>query len=323
MIFGILSFRLVKGCEVFCDLSPESDVFVVDFVLVCHKGFLGGCVLKSSGLYSFFYKISAIISLAVILSSCSSYKKFNIPKKGPWHCATERPYVDRGRLYKPQMHYKYNAVGYASWYGENFHNKPTSMGMRFDCTQLTAAHRTLPLPCVALVTNLENGRSVKVLVNDRGPFFKPKGRIIDVSCGVAKLLGGYNKGVFKVHVKCLPEESRIAALLKRRKPYPYSANYYPNGGYYQLPSRVPYIPVLNARASAVVSAPQKNLPQNVRRNPQNNYDNKPHTPFGETYKNNHQNIRVPQNSPRNKPVDHTAQSKGNKNTELDNLINSL
>ncbi|MDR1365498.1 MAG: septal ring lytic transglycosylase RlpA family protein [Holosporales bacterium] len=150
------------------------------------------------------------------------------------------------------MHYRYNAVGYASWYGHEAHGNLTASGMKFDCRRLSAAHKTLPLPCVVRITNLENGRSLKVLVNDRGPFFKPKGRIIDVSLGVAKALRGYNKGVFRVQVKCLPEESRIAALLRRRKPYPYYLGHKTSGGYGQLPRRISYIPLLNERRSKIV-----------------------------------------------------------------------
>ncbi|MDR1031960.1 MAG: septal ring lytic transglycosylase RlpA family protein [Holosporales bacterium] len=192
------------------------------------------------------------IFLALILTSCSPYRSFRISKKGPWHAGSERPYVDRRTLYRPQMHYRYNAVGYASWYGYEAHGNLTASGMRFDCRRLSAAHKTLPLPCVVRITNLENGRSIKVLVNDRGPFFKPKSRIIDVSLGVAKILKGYDKGVFRVQVKCLPEESRIAALLRRRKPYPYYPGHKTSGGYGQLPHKIPYIPLLNEKGSRAI-----------------------------------------------------------------------
>jgi rare lipoprotein A (peptidoglycan hydrolase) len=151
------------------------------------------------------------------------------------------------------MHYRYNAIGYASWYGFEFHNNLTAIGMRYDCIKLSAAHRTLPLPCVVEITNLENGRSIKVLVNDRGPFYLIKERIIDVSLMVAKILGGYNKGVFRVQVRCLPEESRIAAMLRRRKPYPYYPGHKTNENYYKLPRKIPYIPLLNDKGSGAIA----------------------------------------------------------------------
>ena len=85
---------------------------------------------------------------------------------------------------------------------------------------MTAAHRTLPLPCVVLVENLSNGKKVKLLVNDRGPFAKINTRIIDVTQKAAEILGFRRKGYTKVRVTCLPKESRIAALKYKRKPYP-------------------------------------------------------------------------------------------------------
>jgi rare lipoprotein A len=85
---------------------------------------------------------------------------------------------------------------------------------------MTAAHRTLPLPSVVLVENLENGRKIKLLLNDRGPFAKTQDRIIDVSQRAAELLGFRANGYAKVRVVCLPKESRIAAIKYRRRPYP-------------------------------------------------------------------------------------------------------
>src|SRR5271168_2117176 len=90
----------------------------------------------------------------------------------------------------------YSAVGLASWYGSEFHGRSTADGEIFDMGALSAAHRSLPLPCYARVTNLGNGRSIVVRVNDRGPFVR--GRILDVSARVAKLLE-FN-GITKVRV---------------------------------------------------------------------------------------------------------------------------
>lgn len=118
-----------------------------------------------------------------------------------------------GTWYYPQEDYSYSEVGIASWYGEDFHAKKTANGENYDMNTLTAAHRTLPLPSIVKVTNLENGRSLVLRVNDRGPY--AKNRIIDISKRGAQLLGFQTKGTAKVRVEILPEESKElkAALL--------------------------------------------------------------------------------------------------------------
>ena len=89
--------------------------------------------------------------------------------------------------------------GIASWYGKDFHGKPTSSGEIYDMYQLTCAHNTLPLGTMVMVTNLENGKSVELKVNDRGPFVKE--RIIDLSSAAAQILGMYEKGTANVKVE--------------------------------------------------------------------------------------------------------------------------
>lgn len=89
-------------------------------------------------------------------------------------------------------------VGIASWYGRKFHGRRTASGEVFDMHQLTAAHRTLPLGSWVAVTNLENGRSIQVRVNDRGPFVR--GRIIDLSYAAARAIGMVRQGVARVHI---------------------------------------------------------------------------------------------------------------------------
>ncbi len=89
--------------------------------------------------------------------------------------------------------------GVASWYGGEFHGRPTSSGEIYDMYQLTCAHNTLPLGTVVMVTNLENGRSLELKVNDRGPFVK--GRVIDVSYAAAQMLGMWEKGIAPVKVE--------------------------------------------------------------------------------------------------------------------------
>ena len=99
---------------------------------------------------------------------------------------------------QPPAHERYSAVGIASWYGNELRGHRTADGEIFDSQALTAAHKTLPLPCYARVTNLGNGRSVVVRVNDRGPFVG--GRIADVSARVASLLEFSHDGVAKIRL---------------------------------------------------------------------------------------------------------------------------
>ena len=136
-----------------------------------------------------------------------------------------KPYQIEGLWYYPKADATYSATGIASWYGEPFHGRKTANGETYDMNQLTAAHKTLPMPTEVRVTNLENGRSLVVTVNDRGPFVH--GRIIDLSRRAAQLLGVIRNGTAKVRVESLqtaqgdirylakaetaPEESRAAA----------------------------------------------------------------------------------------------------------------
>ena len=100
---------------------------------------------------------------------------------------------------RPAKASSYSAVGWASWYGREFHGRRTADGEVFDMGGLTAAHKTMPLPCYARVTNLHNGRSMLVRVNDRGPFVGE--RLIDVSAHVADLLDFHRTGMTKVRVE--------------------------------------------------------------------------------------------------------------------------
>ncbi|BAE51256.1 septal ring lytic transglycosylase RlpA family protein [Paramagnetospirillum magneticum] len=120
-----------------------------------------------------------------------------------------KPYQVAGVWYYPQEDFAYDETGIASWYGPNFHAKLTANGETFDQNAVTAAHKTLQMPSVARVTNLENGRSIIVRINDRGPFVN--GRILDLSRRSAQLLGMEGRGTAKVRVQILPEESRVLA----------------------------------------------------------------------------------------------------------------
>ncbi len=113
------------------------------------------------------------------------------------------PYVIKGVRYFPEVDGDYDETGVASWYGPGFHTKTTANGETYDQNDLTAAHKTLPMPSYVRVTNLENGRALVLRVNDRGPY--AHGRIIDVSKRAAQLLGFENQGTAKVRVRIVDQ----------------------------------------------------------------------------------------------------------------------
>lgn len=128
-----------------------------------------------------------------------------------------KPYKVNGIWYFPKEDYTYDEVGFASWYGPDFHNKRTANGEIFDMDALSAAHKTLPLPSIIRVTNLQNGRSLILRVNDRGPFVN--NRLLDVSRKAAQLLGFAEEGTTKVRVELLPEETMTVTALAQDKNY--------------------------------------------------------------------------------------------------------
>jgi rare lipoprotein A len=119
-------------------------------------------------------------------------------------------YEQSGRTYRVlESSYGYDERGIASWYGEQFQGRPTSSGEPFEMNELSAAHRTLPLPAWVRVTNLANGRSLLLRVNDRGPFADPDRRILDVSYAAAIRLGMVETGTVSVRVEAVePWQSR-------------------------------------------------------------------------------------------------------------------
>ncbi|MDH3582295.1 MAG: septal ring lytic transglycosylase RlpA family protein [Hyphomicrobiales bacterium] len=119
--------------------------------------------------------------------------------KGGGRYKVGKPYQIAGKWFRPKEDNSYNKVGVASWYGDLFHGRYTANGEVFDMDALTAAHPTLPLPVYAEVTNLKNGRSIVVRVNDRGPY--AHNRIIDLSRRSAQVLGFQRAGTAKVKVR--------------------------------------------------------------------------------------------------------------------------
>jgi len=167
-------------------------------------------------------KIQVLIAVlaTLLLSACAetqfgahlAKQVYDDPSEGQYKVGN--PYLIDGQEYYPQESFDYSETGIASWYGPGFHGKKTANGEVFDKHELTAAHRTLQMPSLARVTNLDNGRSLVVRVNDRGPF--KKGRIIDVSQKAAELLCFKGNGTAKVRVEVLGEESRKMAELARQ-----------------------------------------------------------------------------------------------------------
>ena len=134
-------------------------------------------------------------------------------KPGPYKIG--KPYQVNGVWYYPKADYSYNETGIASWYGPGFHGKRTANGEVYDQNGLTAAHKTLPMPSMVRVTNLENGRSIEIRVNDHGPY--AAGRVIDVTRRAAQLLGFIDNGTARVRVQIMPEESQQLAALASRQ----------------------------------------------------------------------------------------------------------
>ncbi len=147
---------------------------------------------------------------------------FKDPATGAALRGTMKPYQVRGVWYTPAMQPDYDEVGVGSWYGEQFHNRQTSNGEVFDMDSISAAHKTLPLPSLVEVTNLDNGRRMTLRVNDRGPFVDD--RIIDLSRAAADQLGYRQKGVARVRVRYLgpaPKQGDRVQLAAATAPRPY------------------------------------------------------------------------------------------------------
>jgi rare lipoprotein A len=135
------------------------------------------------------------------------------------------PYVVAGRTYVPQEDPHYRAEGLASWYGEDFHGRQTANGEIYDMHGISAAHPTLPLPSYVRVTNLGNGRSLIVRVNDRGPYHSD--RLIDLSAKAARLLDFHGDGIARVRVEYVSrapiegsDDNVLLATLREGSPAP-------------------------------------------------------------------------------------------------------
>lgn len=155
--------------------------------------FIIGCTpIKKNEIYSY----EKDFTPSEVIPKKENYSKYGNPKS----------YKVFGVRYKTlNTHIGYSEEGIASWYGKKFHGKLTSTREVYDMYELTAAHKSLPIPCYVEVTNLINRKTIIVRVNDRGPF--KKGRIIDLSYAAAKKLDIIEKGTAKVHVKAINVEN--------------------------------------------------------------------------------------------------------------------
>jgi len=162
-----------------------------------------------------------LLLLTVLVLSLTSCGPKHIPtgKPGKVPSGTYKPYRVGGKTYYPLPSSEgFQETGYASWYGPNFHGKKTASGERYNMYSLTAAHKILPMNTYVRVKNLDNGRSLVVRINDRGPF--ARNRIIDLSYTAAKKLGIVGPGTAKVRITALGEArlARNGRLLYTNKP---------------------------------------------------------------------------------------------------------
>ncbi len=188
---------------------------------------------------------AAAVATCLVLANCASSDKFAsrvdpkygvsssprvvalgdpVPKGGGTY-RIGKPYTVAGRVYVPEEDPNYRAEGMASWYGDDFHGRLTANGEVFDMTSLTAAHPTLPIPSYARVTNVRNGKSLIVRVNDRGPYHG--NRLIDVSNKAAELLEFKHNGVARVRVEYVgraplegSDDRQLLATLRTGVPAP-------------------------------------------------------------------------------------------------------
>src|SRR5512141_863081 len=171
-----------------------------------------------------------------------------VPKGGGTY-RVGKPYTVGGRVYVPEEDVNYREEGLASWYGDDFHGRLTANGEVFDMASLTAAHPTLPMPCYARVTNLSNGKSLIVRVNDRGPYHG--NRLIDVSNKAAELLEFKGNGVARVRVEYVAraplegsDDRQLMATLRTGVPAP-------SPSMVRVASARPFVPDLASSGRAI------------------------------------------------------------------------
>jgi rare lipoprotein A len=162
-----------------------------------------------------------LLLIGVLPACVSTASTDNITSLHP----TQRPYRINSHTYYPiPSAYGFNQTGIASWYGDDFHGRPTSNGETYDMHSMTAAHKTLPMNTVLLVQNLENNKEIIVRVNDRGPFVK--GRIIDLSYSAAKRLNIVGKGIARVRISALSDGEKNESQMMEMAQQFYTGDFY-------------------------------------------------------------------------------------------------
>jgi rare lipoprotein A len=212
---------------------------------------------------------AAAVAGCLVLANCASQSKFAsrvdpkygvsssarvvapgdpVPKGGGTY-RVGKPYTVAGKMYVPEEDPNYRAEGMASWYGDDFHGRLTANGEVFDMTSLTAAHTTLPIPSYARVTNLKNGKSLIVRVNDRGPYHG--NRLIDVSNKAAELLDFKANGVARVRVEYVgraplegSDDRQLLATLRTGEPAPSPSSV-------RVASARPFVPEISSSAGRI------------------------------------------------------------------------
>ncbi|HKO72268.1 MAG TPA: septal ring lytic transglycosylase RlpA family protein [Bradyrhizobium sp.] len=212
---------------------------------------------------------AVVIAACLLLANCASSGKFAsrvdprygisssprvvefgdpVPKGGGTY-RVGKPYTVAGRVYVPEEDINYREEGLASWYGDDFHGRLTANGEIFDMGALTAAHPTLPMPCYARVTNISNGKSLIVRVNDRGPYHG--NRVIDVSNRAAELLEFKGNGIARVRVEYVgraplegSDDVQLMATLRTGVPAP-------SPSLVRVASARPFVPEITSRAHPI------------------------------------------------------------------------
>jgi rare lipoprotein A len=209
------------------------------------------------------------VATCLVLANCASSNKFAsrvdpkygvsssprvvafgepVPKGGGTY-RVGKPYTVAGRVYVPEEDVGYREEGLASWYGDDFHGRLTANGEVFDMSSLTAAHPTLPMPSYARVTNMRNGKSLIVRVNDRGPYHG--NRLIDVSNKAAELLEFKGNGVARVRVEYVgraplegSDDRQLMATLRTGVPAPSPSTI-------RIASARPFVPEISSSAGRI------------------------------------------------------------------------
>src|SRR5471030_1593702 len=212
---------------------------------------------------------AAAVAACLVLANCASSGKFAsrvdpkygvsssprvvamgepVPKGGGTY-RVGKPYTVAGRVYVPEEDPNYREEGLASWYGDDFHGRLTANGEVFDMASLTAASPTLPMPCYARVTNLSNGKSLIVRVNDRGPYHG--NRLMDVSSRAAELLEFKGNGIARVRVEYVgraplegSDDRQLMATLRTGMPAP-------SPSLVRVASARPFVPEISSGGRAI------------------------------------------------------------------------